>query len=333
MRGRRHLSKAEYYRGVRQVPYDIVKELVAALVGVALIVVVLSAALSSPDVPSDTIQRWAQDDPVDFLTTASAELGGSSTSAGYGAPYNNQSASMQSWGFLKPQSWLGVHQPVDPTNEFVVQPLQLAGADDSKLAGEIATFNNATPDQQTGWLAAFTKALGNATVDKNGVVSVPTADDGPVPDLMDRLLTLARGGGLDGLLLVSEHFYQTNYTKPLLFMGDGTHLSGLASAQNLLGSQWGVMNETGRYPGQAWLWLYTMWYQVAPYNRSPDNGFLGISSANADLAVVGTMGLLTALLLFLPFIPGLRDIPRWIPVHKLVWRRYYQERRSQRMSG
>ena len=31
---------------------------------------------------------------------------------------------------------------------------------------------------------------------------------------------------------------------------------------NLTGEQWGVMNETGSYPGQPWLWLYTLWYQV-----------------------------------------------------------------------
>jgi hypothetical protein len=31
-------------------------------------------------------------------------------------------------------------------------------------------------------------------------------------------------------------------------------------------------------------------------------------------------GLATLLLLAIPFIPGLRDIPRWIPVHRLVWR-------------
>jgi hypothetical protein len=33
------------------------------------------------------------------------------------------------------------------------------------------------------------------------------------------------------------------------------------------------------------------------------------------------MALLTLGLLFLPFIPGLRDVPRWIPVHRLIWRR------------
>ena len=31
-------------------------------------------------------------------------------------------------------------------------------------------------------------------------------------------------------------------------------------------------------------------------------------------------GLGTLLLLFVPFIPGLRDIPRLIPVHRLIWR-------------
>jgi hypothetical protein len=25
-----------------------------------------------------------------------------------------------------------------------------------------------------------------------------------------------------------------------------------------------------------------------------------------------------------PFIPGLRSIPRWIPIHRLVWRNYYR---------
>ena len=35
-------------------------------------------------------------------------------------------------------------------------------------------------------------------------------------------------------------------------------------------------------------------------------------------------GLATILLLLIPFIPGLRDIPRWIPVHRLVWRNWNQ---------
>ena len=36
-------------------------------------------------------------------------------------------------------------------------------------------------------------------------------------------------------------------------------------------------------------------------------------------------GLATILLLVIPFIPGLRDIPRWIPVHRLIWRNWNQQ--------
>ena len=80
---------------------------------------------------------------------------------------------------------------------------------------------------------------------------------------------------------------------------------------NLTGDQWGVMNETGSYPGQPWLWLFQMWYHVQPGCGN---------SANVDLIAIYLTGLATMLLLFVPFIPGLRDIPRWIPVHRLIWR-------------
>jgi hypothetical protein len=33
-------------------------------------------------------------------------------------------------------------------------------------------------------------------------------------------------------------------------------------------------------------------------------------------------GLATILLLLVPFIPGLRDVPRLIPVHRLIWRHW-----------
>ncbi|HZS13282.1 MAG TPA: hypothetical protein VFC09_01660 [Candidatus Dormibacteraeota bacterium] len=317
---RRRYDKATYYRGVRMVPYDIVKELVVALGIVGVLVLILSAALSSPDVPALTIAQWSQADPVDFVTTATGELSGSSTSSDYGPPYNNGSGAAQSLWFFNPQSWAGVHQPVDSSNQFVVQPLQQAAPVDSELKVALDGWANASASQQSTWTDAYTKALADATV-QDGKVAVKSGDYGPLPVMTDRLLTIARSGGLDGLLLATDKFFQTDYTRPLLFMGDGGVLSGQAEDQKLTGSQWGMMNETGRYPGQAWLWLYTLWYQVAPFNRDSDSGFLGISSANADLGVVFAMGALTLLLLLVPFVPGLRDLPRWIPVHRLIWKR------------
>ncbi len=320
------MDKTTYYRGVRMLPYDLIKELVLASLGVLLVVVVLAAALSSPDVPSLTIARWSHEDPVDFVTTATAELSGTSDSAQYGPPYNHADGAVQHLWFLHPQEWAGVHFSLDAAQQFVMQPLQQA-APDSATQSALATFNSADDAQRSAWFDAYSTALTNATTE-NEQVSVAAGDYGPLPVMMNRLLGLAQSGALDGVLLVNGNFYETDYTKPLLYIGDGGYFGTLADQQHLTGSQWGMMNETGRYPGQTWLWLFTMWYQVAPFDR--DSGFLGVNAANADLAIVVLMAGLSAVLVLVPFIPGLRDIPRWIPVHRLIWRQYYAELRSGR---
>jgi len=317
-------TQEEYYRGVRMVPYDLVKEVVLAIVGVGVIAVILGAILSSPDVPPVTIAAWAQQDPIDLVTTATSELAGSSTSAGYGAPYNSAGEG-QSWGPIAPQKWFGARIPVDSANTFVIQPLQRASFSNTDLGKALSTWQGATADEQTKWLDAYGKALPDATV-SDGKVAVATGDYGPLPVMMANLLGVAQAGGLDGLLVINGRFYQTDYTLPLLFMGDGSYLSGLADQAHLTGSQWGMMNETGSYPGQTWLWLYTMWYQVFPFNS--DSGFIGLNAGNADLGIIILMTLLTAALALVPFIPVLRDIPRRVPIHRLIWRTYYVPRKS-----
>lgn len=319
------VSQDEYYRGIRTIPYDLIKELTLALAGVGVVAIVIAIALSSPDIAPVTIANWAQSAPIDFVTTSTNELAGATTSAAYGAPYNSGSTSMQHWGPIAPQSWFGVRIPVDSANAFVIQPLTRASVGNSDLFAALDQWQKATGDQQGKWLAAYTTALTTATV-TDGKVAVATGDYGPLPTMMTNLLAVAQAGGLDGLLVINGRFYQTDYTQPLLFMGDGGYLASLAQAQNLKGSQWGVMNETGQYPGQTWLWLYTFWYQVWPFTST--TGFLGLSAANADLGIIIVMTVLTIALALVPLIPGLRDIPRWLPIHRLIWRRYYAPRKA-----
>lgn len=302
--------------------YDLVKEFVVALVISGLVVLLLSFALSSPDVPPATIQSWAQADPIDFVTTAAAELGGTSSTALYGPPYTDGSDSVQSIGFLSPQQWLGDSLHLNPPQDFVLAPLGDASVGNAALTTALAQYNAADSPTQQAWLSAYTDALASATV-QDGQIAVASGDYGPVPALMSNLLAVANSGGLDGLLLTNGKFFATDYTKPLLFLGDGTYLEGLAADQHLTGDQWGVMNETGLYPGQAWLWLFALLYQLPPYNTAD----------NADLLVVLTMAVLTLLLILVPFIPILRDIPRWIPIHRIIWRDYYRWRRSSPRSG
>jgi hypothetical protein len=320
-------TQEEYYRGIRMVPYDLVKELTIAMVAVGVLAIGAAAFLSSPDVPPVTVAAWSQGDPVDFVTTATNELTGSTASAGYGYPYNTN-ASGQAWGPITPAKWFGLRIPIDSANTFVIQPLQRAASSNTDLGTALTTWQGAKSDQQNTWLANYSKALADAKI-ADGKVTVATGEYGPLPTMMNSLLGVAQSGGLDGLLMVNGRFYQTDYTPALLFMGDGTYLNpGLASQWKLTGSQWGMMNETGQYPGQTWLWLYTMWYQVPPFTST--SGFLGLNSSNADLGIVILMTVLTAALALVPFFPILRDIPRWIPIHRLIWRTYYAPHKAAR---
>jgi len=313
-------TQEDYYRGVRMVPYDLIKELTVALAGVGLLTVVLAGFLSSPDVPPVTIASWSQTDPVDFVTTATGELAGTTGSAGYGQPYNSTPDANQSWGPIAPQAWFGVRIPVDSADAFVIEPLKRASFGDTALGAALSKWQSAAADQQAKWLDAYTTALPDATL-ADGKVAVAAGDYGPLPVMMASLLGVAQSGGLDGLLVINGRFYQTDYTQPLLFMGDSGYLEGLVADANLAGDKWGVMNETGQYPGQTWLWLFSFWYQVFPFTS--DTGFIGLNAGNADLGIIIIMTALTVLLALVPFIPILRDIPRWLPLHRLIWRRYY----------
>jgi hypothetical protein len=296
-----------------KIPYDLAKEFVIALVVVALLAIGLAVVFSSPDEHPVTIRQWSQATPGDFLATAVTELDGSSATAGYGPPYNDTAGAGQKIFFLNPQGWLGVHIPVDTATDFVLRPLGIAATSDPSLQAELASYTSASADTQAGWTKAYEKALDKVSF-PGGQVSLPSGDYGPVAPMMSTLLGMARTGSLDADLLASPQFYGTDYTKPLLFIADGSYLADKAQTQHLAGDQWGMMNETGNYPGQAWLWLYTMWYQIAPFN----------SSGNADALIWALMMLLTLGLLLVPFIPGLRDIPRLVPVYRLIWRDHYR---------
>jgi hypothetical protein len=295
-------------------PYDLVKEFLVAFIVVALLVVGLAVVFSSPDEKPVTVKSWSTSDPVDFAQTATTELDGTSATASYGPPYNNTTGSSQSIGPFSPESWLGVHHPIDTANDYVIAPLKTL-PNQPTVDAAIATYTSAPPDQQAKWTSAYEKAIANPKVNfTDGSLIVPPGGYGPVGTIIGSLTSMARSGALDGALLSSRQFYGTDYTKPLLFIADGTFLANLAQNQHLSGHQWGMMNETGNFPGQAWLWLYTLWYQVPPMN----------SSSNADLQVWAIMVVLTLGLALLPFIPGLRSIPRWSRVYRLIWRQHYR---------
>ncbi len=296
------------------VRYDLVKEFVIALAVITGLAVLLTVLFSSPDDPATTIQSWAKADPADFLATAVTELDGTSDVATYGPPYTHTAGVSQEIAGISPAEAVGVHIPIDTAKDYVIAPLTEIPAD-PRLRLALAAYQAAPPKLREAWAGAYEEALPKARFVRS-VPVLPARRYGPVATMMAALLGLAQSGGLDGALLAGNHrFYETNYTKPLLFLSGGEYFEERAESQHLLGTQWGMMNETGSYPGQVWLWLYTFWYQIEPFKASP----------NGDLLVFTIMAILSLALICIPFIPGLRDLPRHLRVYRVIWREHYRE--------
>src|SRR5665811_912687 len=166
--------------------YDLVKEFVIALVVVLVLSGGLAAIFSSPDAKAITMSAWAKADPDNLVTTAAAELAGTTTSATYGAPYNTN-AEGQKLGPLPLQKWGGVRIPIDST-DLVLGPLSNVSGD-TAVSSALATWKAATPKQRTKWATAYTDAIGTAAADgepatgAGGEVAkvAKGGDYGPVP--------------------------------------------------------------------------------------------------------------------------------------------------------
>ncbi|MHB8940028.1 MAG: cytochrome b N-terminal domain-containing protein [Desulfobacteria bacterium] len=295
--------------------YDLITEGIIAMIVIAVLVVGLAILLGAPLVRAVSFQSWAQADADDFVKTTLAELTGTSESATYGPPYNNGTNGVQSLGPWSPQAWGGVRMPVNPPQDFVIAPLTAYAPLNLELQDALQRWNRAGASQRRLWGG---NAISSA-VDLQGakVALTGQGDTGPIPALLSAMLAMAQSGALDSQSINAPgNTYSTNYSKSLLYQADGNYLGDIASYYHLQGDQWGMMNQIGSWPGQPWLWSYTMWYNVPPWSRS---------SAGTDLLATAMFGLVMLVVFFLPFIPGLRSIPRGLRLYRLVWRPYYEK--------
>jgi hypothetical protein len=151
-------------------PYDLIREGLIALLAVLVLVVAFAGFLSSPDVPPLTLQQYAQQNPVGFVTTAMKELSGTGLIAQYGPPYNQGTGSVQSIGPISLQQVAGVTIPIDVAHVYVLDPLAVAAQTDPQVAAALQTFTRAGAKQQSAWEDAYTQELSKAT-GSNGHVS------------------------------------------------------------------------------------------------------------------------------------------------------------------
>jgi len=73
----------------------------------------------------------------------------------------------------------------------------------------------------------------------------------------------------------------------------------------------------GNWPGQIWLIPVSLWYQIPP----------GSTSGNGDIIVLAIVAVLGIGLALVPYLPGVRDLPRRLGIYRLVWRRHYRTSR------
>lgn len=304
-------------------PYSLVKEILVVLPAVMVTVLLLAVLFSSPDKPSTTLEQWARYAPRDFVATAAKELAGTSRTARYGPPYNNGgcregalstacATSLQQLGFFSPQRWAGIRQPID-AQALVVDPLLAQAANEPALAMALARWTSAGSRRQRSFAAAYGSALATATFADGTIELKATPVMGPVPQMLQAWLRAGRSGAIDAALLQDRSFFATDRTKPLLLLEDGGYFARTGTTLRLQGGQWGQMNEVGSWPGAWWLVPYTVWYNVPPANHSQA----------ADLIAFLLVAAIILTTVFLPFLPGVRSLPRALGVYRLIWRDYY----------
>lgn len=295
-------------------PSDLIKEMLVAF-GIAFVLIVgLALIFRTPFTPPVTIKETAQSDPLLFERTDMRDLMGTSALATYGPPYNAGPA-QQAIGWFAPEQWGGVTNAITTSDLYVLNILRAASPINPHIIPLIDVYTAAASPQQQQWSQNYYAALQNAHV-IDGNVIVPAGDYGPVQGMMQAMLSIAQSGFMDSALNRTtpgnNGVYTYNFSRSILFL-QGEALTNKATAAHLLGSDWGIAREEGSYPGPWWLMIYTFLYQIPPYS----------TASAGDLLVVLTMLGVFLVIMLLPFIPGLNKIPYYIPIYKVIWRRWY----------
>lgn len=310
----------ENLRGIPLKPYDLLREGLIVFVFAAVVVFALAATLGSPDYPTVNGQNVATAQPINYLKATVGILLGNESSAlaDYGPPYQNNDSAAQHLGPIAPATWFGVTDPINPQKDLVLAPLARVAEINLAYAAPLQEFKAASPAQQQTWLNSYNGALGKAKV-SGGTVQLPAGDYGPVEALMKGMLALGRAGLLEGALAAEGNAfypYSFDYTKQLSYFAVAPPYFDTATHLLQQGNpQWGIVHETGNYPGAWWLDPYQIWYELPAIANSD----------NADLIVVTIMLVIFVLIVLLPVIPGLNRLPHVLKVYRVIWRDWYRD--------
>lgn len=261
-------------------------------------VVVLGLIVGSPDWPQATIKKVSTMQPGGTIWAVTQELDGTSAS------YTNT----HEYGMS------------DPAKRLVIDPLKSASwALSPSEQSALDQFLAASSSQQRQWAMnydqAIQKAAGMNRMGGNGMGTTPvpsmakieplTGNFGPVPEIARSILKLSKNGYLETYFqgISPSNVYQ--YTNIWLY--DQPYLLNTAIKNGLTDDQWGMIKERGFFVGP--------WYLIVPAIAHVE--LPGGSNGPGFIFWNGLIALFFVVLF--PLVPGLRSIPKYLRLYKLVY--------------
>ena len=274
--------------------------LIAAVI--AAVLVVLSIAAGSPNWPRATIKDAATRDPGGEVLALTQELDGTSA------------------------SWSNTAEPGmpgTPAEVFVLGPLRAHGAllhADGDMTAALSQYDQASHEQQQAWAGNYHTALdgitpmgeagmgrmqGPLSPDYSKIDSL-TGDFGPVPTIVKADLQLAQAGEMDDHLEGLDPGHTLHLVNICLY--DHPAMLNDAVSNGLTDDQWGMVKERGFAVGP--------WYLIVPavIHVELPGGSSGLGFALWNLLFASIV------ILVLPLLPGVRDLPRRLRLYRLVYR-------------
>jgi len=316
-------------------PFDFFRGFEIAMVVIFVAVLISAGIFGAPGSRELTIKNWAQVSPTDFALTATRELAGIDGDDSNGPPYNLLSKG-ESLGPISLQRLTGIDIPVDPAQSFVILPLTASVQEGvysaigvigglgtkeqskafegfligqkAKLSEAITLWNSARATEQGQWTSSYISAL-ESVGDRQKIL--PDPKFGPVKTLTDELLFLAQAGTLDGILAANNAPYSSDFTVPMLFIGDSQYIHDQVRAARLDGKRTAISSGSGSYPGQFWLIPYSSWFSMEPF----------ASSKNADIEVSAIVLFICLFTIFIPKMPFINTLMRKFPFRNVPPRR------------
>jgi ubiquinol-cytochrome c reductase cytochrome b subunit len=273
----------------KDIPYKMVKadhkKMYRRMIYIFIIIMVFAFVFSSPYIAPLTISQAANSNPSGIATTLLQEFNYSSTTATYMDTIDPYTFSTRTVYFTIPYS------------AYVVL---------TNKTNELSTFLNENSSQQNKQFIQAYDYFSN-----NGSISTAVNSQNPLISATASLTKMAESGGYQ-LVIQNESSSGLDETYVLRFLYDSGALTKAATKDGLRTAQWGMLR-VGSPPWSIQYWLI-------PYNA------LEITTANIpwwnDLENGIIAMIVFLILLLLPFIPYLNELPDKLKLYKLFWNKY-----------